>query len=269
MLLETIVFQVTSRCPYKCSQCYMQKGNAYLGVEDFKHYLEMLKNNGGRMVQFTGGEPMLNQKLPELISYATNNNLYSALATSGYGHSIETYKNLKAKGLSVLCVSLNDIEESKNAISRETYDVSLSAIKTACAVGLSCFVNVVVTDDNICNIELLSHYLFGLGVEMISFLRPVKSFDKKYVPSVSIGTIQKLKEIVETNHESYIVEGCFKEYWEYVLNKKFKCEDAGNKSVFVNADATISPCSQLQQYRYSSIEEMLKAKSEWEGECCK
>lgn len=269
MSLETIVFQVTTKCPLNCPQCYMQKGEQDLDIQTGEQLISVLANDGGCAVQFTGGEPMVYHELSSLIDNAAKNNLYSAVATSGFGCSVEILEQLVQCGLDLLCVSINDIDENKNAITRASYDISLSAIRTAMEVGLPCCVNVVVTDQNIDNIEVLSQYLLNVGVEVISFLRPVKSFDGKYVPSVSVDTIQKLNKLVEANSDRLIVENCFKEYWEYTTQKSFECQDAGDKTIFVNADGTLSPCSQLQQYRYGSIHEMMKDKNLWKGGCCR
>lgn len=267
MKLETIVFQVTTRCPFACPQCYMQRGNRDLLLHDGKQMMNRLRASGGSAVQFTGGEPLVHRELPALIEYAKQNDLLSMVATSGFRQSAETYQELMDKGLDVLCVSLNDMDAGRNAATRESYDDSLAAIKTACKIGMCCCVNVVVTDQNIDNLEKLSEHLFGLGVAMIVFLRPVPSFDGKYVPSVSLPTVQKLDELVKKEPELLIVESCFKEYWEYVTGDSFVCRDAGVTTVFVNADGTLSPCSQLQQYRYTSMEEMLKERDVWRGGC--
>ena len=247
----------------------MKKGEQDLDIQTGEQLISVLANDGGRVVQFTGGEPMVYHELFSLIDRAAKNNLYSAVATSGFRCSIEILEQFVQCGLDLLCVSINDIDENQNAITRESYDISLSAIRTAVEVGLPCCANVVVTDQNIDNIEVLSQYLLNVGVEAISFLRPVKSFDGNYVPSVSVNTIQKLNNLVETNSDRLLVENCFKEYWEYTTQKPFECQDAGEKTIFVNADGTLSPCSQLQQYRYGSIHEMMKDKILWKGGCCR
>lgn len=269
MKLETMVFQVTTRCPFNCPQCYMQKGQIDLPIETGMQWMRVLRSNGGHMVQFTGGEPMVYPQLSTLIHCATQNELCSAVATSGYGHSIELYEKLKNHGLSMLCVSINDIDETQNAITRDTFEVSLAAIKTACEVGLDCCANIVVTDQNIDNLNTLSQYLINIGIGVIVFLRPVQSFDKHYVPSVSAETIQKMNQLVETVPEMFIVENCFKEYWECMTDKKSTCRDAGEKMIFVNADGTLSPCSQMTQFRYNSMEEIIRNRDIWKGGCCR
>lgn len=268
MNLDSVVFQVTTRCPFNCPQCYMQKGSSDLPFIIGKDLIDILKNNGGRVVQFTGGEPALYQRLPELIEYASINKLVTAVATSGLNHSFEFYKRLMEAGLDVLCVSINDIEEKKNSLTRETYAEGFSAIKDAKSAGLYCCANIVVTDQNIDNLDALSQYLLSIGVDSLALLRPVQSYDGKYVPTISSATLQTIKSLSDTNPSRICVESCFKEYWEYKNKSCFKCQECGTATIFVNADGTISPCSQMTQYRYSSLETMYKNQETWKGGCC-
>lgn len=269
MNIQVVVIQITKKCPYNCPQCYMLKGNIDLPIEDAKTLIDSSLLLGAKAIQITGGEPTGYPNLCELIEYAHSRGLYVFLATSGYKHSIEYYCDLKDRGLDIICVSINDIDEDVNKLSRDTYVESLVAIREAVEVGLLCCANVVVSDQNIQNLEVLASYLKRLGVERVDVLRPIHSFDRKYVPSLSLQTVQKLVDIVNQDPDFFRVENCFKEYWEYTTQQVFVCQDVGNTSLFVNADGTISPCSKMQRYRYNSIDEMMKAKNEWKGGCCK
>lgn len=267
--IETLVVQITNRCPYHCPQCYMHKGNADMPIGVAFRYIDELLYHGLESVQITGGEPLVYSQLRELIEHAHNKGLYVFLATSGYDHSIALYQALLNSGLDVLCISINDIDESSNQLTRDTYEESIMAIQDALEVGLTCFANVVVSNQNIKNLGLLAQYLKRLGVESVDVLRSVNSFDGKYVPSVSQQTIQQLDGIVKNDPEFFRVENCFKEYWEYITQERFVCQDVGNKAIFVNVDGTVSPCSKLQQFRYNSIDEMMKDKIHWKGGCCR
>lgn len=222
---------------------------------------------GLRAVQMTGGEPLTYKNLTALISDIHQKGLYSLLATSGYRHSPELYQELKDSGLTLLCVSLNDIEESVNRFSRDAYEESIAAMKDACSVGLECCANVVVSDENIDHLEILTKYLQRIGVTGVCVLRPVTSFDGKYVPSVSEETLEKLQTLVRRNPSVLYVEKCFREYWEYTTHTPFACRDIGGRAVFVNVDGTVSPCSKLQKYKYSSWDDMMEHKLDWEGGC--
>ncbi len=238
-----------------------------MSIEALSRIVEPFIAQGGRAVQITGGEPLCHPTLPQLLAYLRGQGLYSFLATSGYRHSLDLYRELKDCGLDILCVSINDIDESVNRLTRDAYDESMAAIRDACEAGLSCCVNVVVSDNNIQNLSVLSCYLAHRGVERIDLLRPVRSFDGTYIPTLSAKALEKLEETVKENPNFYRVENCFREYWEYTAQASFTCRDVAQRAIFVNADGSISPCSKLQQYRYPSVEAMMQDHSAWQNAC--
>ena len=256
--LETVVFQVTTKCPYQCPQCYMERGEMQLPLECAKEVIDLAHSNGAKAIQITGGEPILYDHLLEMISYAKTKGLYSFVATSGYGASWDLYKELKHTGLTVLCVSINSIIEADNAKSRMTYEESIAAIKTAVGCGIVCFANVVVSDENIGQLDLLGDYLSNVGVHGINLLKPVRSYDGKYVPKISNTTLEILSKVVRNRPNLFYVERCFGEYWSYESGVAFTCNDAGKNTFFVNADCSFSLCSKINQHRFRSIEDMIK-----------
>ena len=268
MTPETLVFQVTTRCPYTCPQCYMQRGTSDLPPETGKRIIDYALPLGLQAIQITGGEPLAYYGLFELIEYAHSKGLITLLATSGYRHSPELYLRLKECGLDALCVSLNDIDESVNALTRDSYEDSILAMRDAQEVGLLCLANAVISDLNIQNLEVLACYLSRFDVERVDLLRPLCSFDGKYIPKISDKTIEMLHNIVSKNPDRFRVENCFREYWEYVEKKAFVCQDAGHSTFFINANGMISPCSKLLSFQYRSVEELLHHQDQWKGGCC-
>ena len=93
--LETLVLQVTTRCPYHCPQCYMQRGQEDLSLDVAKRYIDWACEQGAGAVQITGGEPLVYPDLCDLLAYIREKHMYSLLATSGWDHSWETYSALK------------------------------------------------------------------------------------------------------------------------------------------------------------------------------
>lgn len=256
--LETVVFQVTTKCPYQCPQCYMERGETQLPLEFAKEVIEIAHSNGAKAIQITGGEPILYDHLLELIGFASIKGMCSFMATSGYGANHTLYKAFRNRGLTVLCVSINNIVETHNAKSRMTYEESIAAIKIAVDCGICCFANVVVSDENIEQLDLLGDYLSRIGVQGIDLLRPVQSYDGKYVPKISNTTLEILSKVVRNRPNLFYVERCFGEYWSYESGVAFTCNDAGKNTFFVNADCSFSLCSKINQHRFRSIEDMIK-----------
>lgn len=256
--LETVVFQVTTKCPYQCPQCYMERGEEQLPLECAKEVIEIAHSNGAQAIQITGGEPILYDHLLELIGFASIKGMCSFMATSGYGANHTLYKAFRNRGLTVLCVSINNIVETHNAKSRMTYEESIAAIKIAVDCGICCFANVVVSDENVEQLDLLGDYLSRIGVQGINLLRPVQSYDGKYLPSISNSTLGRLSKVVKNRPDLFFVERCFGEFWSYESSSGFTCNDLGKNTFFVNADSTFSLCSKKNHLRFENIEDMEK-----------
>ena len=265
--LETVVLQVTTRCPYNCPQCYMSRGEQDMPIGVAKNIIDESIALGAKAIQITGGEPLSYPHIFEVIEYASFAELNSLLATSGYNCSDETYSRLSSAGLTALCISVNGISEVVNRKSRDPFDEALYAIKIAQSYDFLRFLNVVITDDNIDELNVLGEYAKKQGVSGVNILRPVSSYDKKYKPCLSTDTLKKLEEIISKSPSFFNVENCHREYWEYVTANKFFCRDVGQTTYFFNVDGTVSPCSKMMRCKYSSISEMLAERSDWECGC--
>ena len=268
--LETVVLQVTTKCPYSCPQCYMKRGDSDMAFDIAKKVIDDAVKLGAQAVQLTGGEPLVNPHIFDIIQYASERGLLTLLATSGYACFEETFKKLSKSGLTAMCVSINGISESVNAKSRMPFEEALNTVRIAKRYNIFCFLNVVVTDDNVDEIATLGIYAKQNNIVSVNLLRPVPSNDEKYKPSLSADTIAKLVKITTQNAEAlelFNIEGCFREYWESLRGTEFCCRDIGKTTYFVNVDGSVSPCSKTTRYKYNSLSEMLDKYEDWRRGC--
>ncbi len=264
---ETVVLQVTTKCPYDCPQCYMKHGNQDMPIAVANGIIDEAVRLGAKAIQITGGEPLVYPNLFQLIEYASNAGLDSFLATSGYSCSDEAYSRLEQSGLTALCISVNGISEALNRKSRIPFEEAICAIQIAHNYHFLCFLNTVVTDDNVDELSLLGKYAKKYGVSGVNILRPVPSNDGIYVPCFSVNAFKKTADTVSQAQSFYNVERCHKTYWEYITSKRFFCRDIGQKMYFVNVDGSFSPCSKMTKYKYRSLLEMLMQYRDWECGC--
>jgi radical SAM protein with 4Fe4S-binding SPASM domain len=97
-----VVFEVTRQCNYRCRFCYNHwKANGY-EYDETQTYRQTLKTLNKLFSQanihhlaFTGGEPLLQKRLPELILKAKLNQCKATLLTNGSLLSPDTINNLK------------------------------------------------------------------------------------------------------------------------------------------------------------------------------
>lgn len=112
--LQTVAVMVTRRCNMSCAHCSVEsssKVRAQPGEAELERYVRQIADSGARAVLFTGGEPMLREKLVmRLMSVAKKRGLACAITTNGFwGRSLpaarRTLEALCRAGLSFFTLS--------------------------------------------------------------------------------------------------------------------------------------------------------------------
>lgn len=79
----------TNHCNLKCPECPSGLGAltrplGLLKLEDFKNWIDQIKETGFYVQLFFQGEPYINKQLPEMIKYAQSQNVYISISTNGH-----------------------------------------------------------------------------------------------------------------------------------------------------------------------------------------
>ncbi|MCK4259325.1 MAG: radical SAM protein [Halanaerobiales bacterium] len=86
-MISHINFMLTRRCNSKCRYCYLnaqeESTEKELELEKIYMFLECYKQNRGKSIQFTGGEPLLYPHIEEVLRYANKLGLWVTLFTNG------------------------------------------------------------------------------------------------------------------------------------------------------------------------------------------
>ena len=110
-----IAIEATNQCNLNCRTCAVDRSNSLnLSLISFKKILGDCKKNGVTAVRFTGGEPLLNPHLKEMLSLAKQNNLYVILNTNATKIDDATHKVI-ARTVDNMLVSLqghNQVSDS-------------------------------------------------------------------------------------------------------------------------------------------------------------
>lgn len=129
-------YYVTYRCNASCGFCDIwEKPSPYITIEQVTENLRDLKRLGVRVIDFTGGEPLLHQQLPEFLSMAKQHGFITTVTTNTllYPKNAEKLKGL----IDMLHFSLDSpIAEEHNA-SRgvNCFDHLLESIRLAKQMG--------------------------------------------------------------------------------------------------------------------------------------
>ena len=263
-MLETIVIQVTTQCPFNCSQCYMEKGTQEMDFNNAKSIVNWALKNNVQMVQFTGGEPMIYSHLEQLVKYCHWNGLLTTVATSGYGCSSSKIQGLEKAGLNAICVSLNGFLKKTDVLTRTTFDYAVQALNLLKDSSICSFINCVITRDNFAELKAISSFAKEKKVEKIILLRPFGNHFSEVM--LLREDLTKLKILCDKENDLLQVENCYLEYWSEVYGQDILCEDAAKTSVFFRADGKVQPCSKCFGYYSEDADDLIKNFS-FKGEC--
>jgi len=100
-------FTVTNHCNASCVYCsfHKQKDKKAVTLEQARRAIDYLLDIGAGMVSLTGGEPLLNPDLPEIVRYARQKGLIVLSGTNGALLTPEAARELKSAGLNALWIS--------------------------------------------------------------------------------------------------------------------------------------------------------------------
>lgn len=106
--LHSILFEVTQECNLNCKFCYNHwKANPVARSEEVSYddargtLKKLFKSNHVKQVTFTGGEPLLYERIQELILYCRMKGASVAVITNGSTGNAEIYANLMQVGVSL------------------------------------------------------------------------------------------------------------------------------------------------------------------------
>jgi MoaA/NifB/PqqE/SkfB family radical SAM enzyme len=78
-------YYITNQCNAKCSFCNIWQEQPALKADpdDVRRNLAQLRSLGVRFVDFTGGEPLLHQQLPDFLRWAKSHRIRTTVTTNG------------------------------------------------------------------------------------------------------------------------------------------------------------------------------------------
>lgn len=143
-------YYITYRCNATCSFCDIwERPSPYITLENAKQNLLDLKRLGVKVIDFTGGEPLLHRQLDELCREAKNLGLITTVTTNGllYPKYAERLKGL----IDMLHLSLDSPDEEEHNKSRgvKCFDKVMESIKIAKSLGERPDIIFTVFEDNI------------------------------------------------------------------------------------------------------------------------
>lgn len=257
-----VFFELTYKCNLSCRHCYVLKPthedlNEELTTTEIKNIIDDLKEVGGFIITFTGGEVFLRPDLLQILSYTKSKNFSIRIFTNG---TLIT-KNIadKIKEIYPLEVGISIYGKSAKTHDKITrvpgsFDSSLQAIKYLRERNIRVAVKCTLMKENIKDYPAVYDLAKSLGCQ--------PQFDPTIVPkdngdrsvlSLRIGR-NKLKELFQDKNLFPPKRITAKQ-----LKRNFLC-DAGKSLVNITPYGDVQPCLQfrinagnLKDSRFSNI----------------
>lgn len=161
-----ISWNITLRCPLKCSHCYVDAGekeaDGVLSTEEAFAVIDQIRAIGTPVVVLSGGEPLMRDDLYEIARYGTKQGLRMAIGTSGYLIDQDAAKNLRNAGIKVVAISLDSKDPATHDSFRGlngVWERALQAIGHCRDAGIAIQINMSVMRSSISDVE----DVIGLG----------------------------------------------------------------------------------------------------------
>lgn len=174
MIPDQVTISITEDCPNNCIHCALpdSKQRAKLAPDTVKNIIDQVLEMGSTFIIFDGGEPLTYQGLKALIRYVDPKKAISGMFTSGVGLTPEKARALKEAGLYALTVSFDSASEAKHDYIRGRAGVfksAVSAVKNGLAAGLLVNMYVVLSKENLAELDAIYTLASKLGVHELSF----------------------------------------------------------------------------------------------------
>lgn len=260
-----IQLEITDICPFACPQCY-KKGQLNKQM-DFTKIVQMLKEcseNGTKLFVLNGGEPLLYYKIIDLIKIINKMPINVNCFTSGFGLTeeiIELWNFEKDK----LCLSLNGSTEQVNVMSREGYEVTISAMKLLKEKRKRYGVNWVASSKNIFDFKKLLKLCEQMKASFL-FVTCEKITGEGNAPNIlSEEQFDFLKQTIITyqGEVCIYVENCYTRLYNEVRkgasSQYFAGCFAGKYGCHIDMEGNYSPCTHIDKMEaWGSINEYWK-----------
>jgi MoaA/NifB/PqqE/SkfB family radical SAM enzyme len=238
---------ITNACPQDCAYCYNKNRSGRIVNKDtIKRTIRELKDIGVFWIGITGGEPLLNKSIVEIVE-TIGDDCSSKLFTTGCTLTKQLAIDLKNAGLFSVSVSLDHWNEAEHDNIRRykgAFRKALEAIEIfmnigGIHVGVSAVLSKEILKQDL--IEEYLEFLEGLGIHE-AWLSETKPSAAEYWKNELVITEEERTMLIR-------LQDFYNEQGKMTVNYLGHFEDAqhfgcsaGHKMVYVDAFGEVSPC---------------------------
>lgn len=242
--------ELTDQCNYKCAHCYRGSSPAsskHMDFEKCKDYINSLWENGGTIVELTGGEPMLYRHFFEIVDFAYQRMDMVAILSNGYYLQEEAVKRLARYNDKVMFnISLDSCRAEFHDEFRGkdgAFEKTTKAMELLGKYGFTYRTAMSVTPDNFFDIEGTIQLAKKFGSRIFG-MNPVMDIGRG--EKLGAQAMSKEEQVRRVAYERHIAAN-YRDYIHFVSDEQAKIVRESNcglvhRSVTVGPDGEIRPC---------------------------
>jgi 7,8-dihydro-6-hydroxymethylpterin dimethyltransferase len=160
------IMPITDACNFNCAACSMnvkpREDANYLSVQEIIKRADLIKADGGKIVNIFGGEPTLHPELFDILERLKPYKFNLAVVTNGLivGKDPQFAMELKKRGLNRISIQFDSLRsETLKKLGRSYLQEKLQAIQYSLDAGLKVLLNCLVTEHNVNEIPELAQFV--------------------------------------------------------------------------------------------------------------
>jgi MoaA/NifB/PqqE/SkfB family radical SAM enzyme len=270
---------ITNLCPQNCAYCYNKdRKGIVLDTLTIKKAIKDLKSMGVLWIGLTGGEPLMNNDIVDIIA-SIGDDCASKLFTTGIGLTGQLAKEMQQAGLQYVSVSLDHWKEEVHDETRQykgAFREALNAIQVFKNLGNThVSVSAVLSKEMIIKNELEEYleFLKSLDIHEVWLSETKPTVETYFNYDMLISTEERFR-IIELQ-DRYNKDGSMTINYlgHFESEMHFGCT-AGHKMIYIDSFGEVSPCvfipMSFGNIRESSIVDIYDEMSKYfptEGKC--
>ncbi|MFK0733200.1 MAG: radical SAM/SPASM domain-containing protein [Gloeotrichia echinulata HAB0833] len=191
-------FAVNDICNATCEHCSFftaveEKGRHCLTLEQAQKLIQDSQDLGVSVINFVGGEPLLREDLPEIISSVNKDFATTILFTNGWNLA-ERAIELKKAGLDSIYISIDSANRDKHDSFRSKqglFDQAIKGIKKAKKLGFSCGISTTMTPES---------YAEGELDKIVELAKEIGIHEVLVFDALPTGRYKQREDLVDNHH---------------------------------------------------------------------
>ena len=166
-----ISWNITLRCPLKCTHCYAKAGEhesvGVLSTDEALAVIDQIRDVGTPVVVLSGGEPLMREDLCTIARYGTDRGLPMVMGTSGYLLDRSMAQKLRDAGIRTVAVSIDSadpaVHDSFRGVSG-AWERAVQAVRNCRVAGIGVQINMTVMRPSAGDVDSVVELGKDLGV---------------------------------------------------------------------------------------------------------